>query len=78
MTSRFETHLGWNYDPCYVSSLSDEELAAEIRESDWDADLLRDLCWRADMIEEWIAAEDDFESIAFAAAEKLGVEIEIS
>ena len=41
----------------------------------WDTDLLRELCWRADMIDEWDAAEDDFETVAYAAADKLGLKI---
>ena len=54
MSERFEMHLGTNYDPAYICSLSDEELAKEIRElGEWDTDLLRDLSWRADIIEEW-------------------------
>ena len=76
MSERFEMHLGTNYDPSYICSLSDEELAKEIRElGEWDTDLLRDLCWRAGIIEEWEEAEDNFEEVAFKAAEKLGVEI---
>ena len=76
MSERFDMHLGTNYDPAYICSLSDEELAKEIRElGEWDTDLLRDLCWRAGIIEEWEEAEDDFEEVAFKAAEKLGVEI---
>ena len=76
MSERFEMHLGTNYDPAYICSLSDEELAKEIRElGEWDTDLLRDLCWRADIIEEWDEAEDDFEAVAYKAAEILGVEI---
>ena len=76
MSERFITHLGTNYDPAYICSLSDEELAKEIRElGEWDTDLLRDLCWRADIIEEWDEAEDDFEAVAYKAAEILGVEI---
>ena len=76
MSERFEMHLGTNYDPAYICSLSDEELAKEIRElGEWDPDLLRDLCWRADIIEEWDEAEDDFEAVAYKAAEILGVEI---
>ena len=76
MSERFEMHLGTNYDPAYICSLSDEELAKEIRElGEWDIDLLRDLCWRADIIEEWDEAEDDFEAVAYKAAEILGVEI---
>ena len=76
MSERFEMHLGTNYDPAYICGLSDEELAQEIREAnEWEPDLLRDLCWRAGIIEEWEEAEDDFEEVAFKAAEKLGVEI---
>ena len=76
MSERFEMHLGTNYDPAYICCLSDEELAKEIRElGEWDTDLLRDLCWRADIIEEWDEAEDDFEAVAYKAAEILGVEI---
>ena len=76
MSERFEMHLGTNYDPAYICSLSDEELAKEIRElGEWDPDLLRDLCWRADIIEEWDEAEDDFEAVAYKAAEILGAEI---
>ena len=76
MSERFEMRLGTNYDPAYICSLSDEELAKEIRElGEWDTDLLRDLCWRADIIEEWDEAEDDFEAVAYKAAEILGVEI---
>lgn len=76
MAERFVTHLGLNYDPVYICGLGDEELAQEIRESaEWDTDLLRDLCWRANIIEEWEAAGDDFESVAYKAAKILGVEI---
>ena len=54
-----------------------EELAAEIRENqEWDMDQLQELCELADMTEEWEAADGEtFEQVAFAAAEKLGVEI---
>ena len=62
-----------------------EEIAEELRASRrWDMDLLEELCEMAGMEEEWKAAlEDDddeadeypFEIVAFAAAEKLGVEI---
>ena len=76
MNERFITHLGLNYDPAYICGLSEEELAEKIRESnEWDTDLLRDLCWRADIIEEWDEAGDDFETVAYKAAEILGVEI---
>ena len=54
-----------------------EKIAAEIRERDtWDLDLCRELCAEAGMEDEWDAADGEtFESVAFRAAEKLGVEI---
>lgn len=43
---------------------------------EWDFDLLEQLCSRAGMSEEWDAADGEhFESVAYAAAEKLGVKI---
>ena len=51
-------------------------LASKIRElSFWDPDLLEQLCKEAGMSDEWDAAGGEFEAVAFAAAEKLGVEI---
>lgn len=57
--------------------MTNKELAAKIKSMDcWDGDLLRDLCERADMLEEWEAADGDtFEDVAYKAAEKLGVDI---
>ena len=54
-----------------------EALAAEIRSHDtWDLEELAELCRLAGMEEQWTEADgDSFESVAFAAAEKLGVEI---
>lgn len=54
-----------------------EELAAEIRKSqEWDMDQLQELCELAGMAEEWSASDGEtFEQVAFAAAQKLGVEI---
>ena len=76
MKKRFVTHMGENVNSAWICMLSDDELAEEIRKvPEWDADLLRDLCYRADMLDEWEAAGDDFESVAFAAAEKLGLDI---
>lgn len=76
MADRFITHLGHNYLPEYLCRLSDEELAQEIRNNpEWDIDLLRDLAWRADLIEEWENAGENFEEVAYKAAEVLGVEI---
>lgn len=53
------------------------EIAKEIRAMEiWDMELLEELCEAADMVEEWNEADGEaFESIAFKAAEKLGVEI---
>lgn len=53
------------------------EIAEMIRKSDsWDYELLEELCSLADMSDEWKEADGEtFESVAYAAAEKLGVEI---
>lgn len=55
----------------------EQELAQEIRgNQEWDLDQLQELCELAGMAEEWEAADGEtFEQVAFAAAEKLGVEI---
>lgn len=54
-----------------------KQIAAEIRKSEmWDGSLLAELCKVAGMTAEWDAADGDtFESVAFIAAEKLGIEI---
>lgn len=54
-----------------------QDIAKDIKTMDtWDNDLLRELCEAADMLEEWDQADGEtFEAVAFAAAEKLGVEI---
>ena len=54
------------------------EIAKEIKEmGTWDMELLEELCEAEDMLEEWNAADGEtFESVAFKAAEKLGVEIQ--
>lgn len=54
-----------------------EELAETIRSNpEYDMDELSALCWMADMESEWESADgDSFESVAAAAAAKLGVEI---
>ena len=53
------------------------EIAEEIRSTEtWDNDLLSELCELAGMSDEWNAADGEtFESVAYKAAEKLGVEI---
>ena len=55
----------------------EQELAEEIRNNqEWDLDKLKELCELADMEAEWEAADgENFEAVAFKAAEKLGVEI---
>ena len=78
---RFESHLGANINPKYLCSLSDEELAKEIRDrAEWNADLLRDLVWRADSAENrlgdrWDEDDENFEALAKEAAQVLGVDI---
>lgn len=54
------------------------EIAKEIRAMEtWDMELLEELCEAADMVEEWNEADGEtFESVAFKAAQKLGVEIQ--
>lgn len=54
-----------------------DKIASDIRSSDtWNMDLLAELCEAAGMSTEWEASDGDtFEAVAFAAAEKLGVEI---
>lgn len=52
-------------------------IAEIINSSDeWDMDYLAELCDLADMSEEWAAADGEtFESVAYKAAERLGVKI---
>lgn len=54
-----------------------ELLAEKIRAADeWSPEDLETLCEAAAMADEWKAADGDtFESVVYAAAEKLGVEI---
>lgn len=61
----------------YLYNMTDEELAAAIREADqWDGDMLMELVRRAGMMDEYEAAELDSWDIVYAAAEALSVEIE--
>lgn len=78
MTERFKTHLGANANSEWICSLSDDELADEINKLNyWDTNLIRDLCWRADITdEEWDEAIDDFEPLIRKAAQILDVEID--
>lgn len=61
-----------------IYALETEELAKAQREiGAWDANILEELCWRADMEEEWNNADgESFEAVAYAAAKKLGVKID--
>jgi len=55
----------------------DREAIAECLDTDaaWDADACAAVCRLADMTEEYAAADGDtFESVVFAALEKLGYE----
>lgn len=53
------------------------EIAQELNAQDtWDEALLAELCELAGMTAEWESADgESFEDVAYAAAEKLGVEI---
>lgn len=53
------------------------EVASEIRKyREWYIDMLKELCYLADMDDEWNNADGEtFEQVAFAAAKKLGVEL---
>ena len=61
-----------------IRTIETEELAKVQREiGTWDADILEELCRRADMEEDWENADgESFEAVAYAAAKKLGVEID--
>ena len=52
-------------------------LVKAIKENDcWNAEACKELCAEAGMLNEWIEADgENFESIVYAAAEKLGVDI---
>lgn len=54
-----------------------QALAQKIREAQkWNLEDLKALCALAGMETEWAAADgESFEAVAYAAAEKLGVEI---
>ena len=53
------------------------EIAEQIKAADtWDMEALKELCELAGMSEEWANTDGDTsESVAYAAADKLGVEI---
>lgn len=81
MSERFPDKVygefGVHYDQAYLASLTDEELAEEIRSlNTWDGDLLYDLCWRAGLGDEYLdAGPEEFEEVAFKAADILRLEI---
>lgn len=54
-----------------------QEIAKELSESgEWIPELCQELCELADMSAEWETADGEtFESVVYAAAEKIGVEI---
>lgn len=58
--------------------MNNNELAEKIRNSEtWNYDLLAELCDRAGIFEEWKNADGEtFESVAYKAAEILGVNID--
>lgn len=60
-----------------MKNLENHELASKIKAAgEWDADLLKELCFRAEMEDEWEAADGmTFEEVALKAADKLGVDI---
>lgn len=54
------------------------EIANELRNSgEWNFELLEELCEIADLKEEWLNSDGEtFESVAYKAAEILGVDID--
>lgn len=73
---RFDDSLGCHYDSGFLCDLSDEDLAMHIREiPGWDADLNRELCYRADLLDQYVYLKD-WEAVVYEAAEKLGVSID--
>ena len=68
---------GCFYNQKMISGMTTEELVDLINDlPEWDPQLLEELCKRASMKEEWDTADgDNYLDVAYAAAEKLGVEI---
>lgn len=60
-----------------LGDITTEQLAERIRICDeWIPELVEELCYRANMLDEWREADpDDSEELIYTAAEKLGVEI---
>lgn len=77
---RFDSSIGEHYSPTYIAGLSDKELADEINKLDfYDGDLLRDLCYRADLLDEYCETNGVGEAaeICEKAAKILEVEIDV-
>lgn len=73
---RFDDSVGCHYDEAFLCDLSDEDLAMHIREiSEWDADLCRELCYRADLLDQYVYLQN-WVPVVYEAAEKLGVNID--
>lgn len=83
--SRFSSSTGCHYNPEYLTSLSDEELANAICGPEgWDDDYFRELVWRADILEDgllktYVETEEweDTIPIIKKAAEILGIKIDL-
>lgn len=77
MAERFDFTSGTIYGAEALADMTDEELATEISCSEtWEPELIQELAWRADLIDEYEQSdEDDVEEIAEKAAEALGVSI---
>ena len=62
----------------YIDYERANEIATTLRSSgEWDFDLLKELCELAGLEEEWINSDsDNFEGVAYKAAEILGVDID--
>ena len=60
-----------------LRAMTNKELEAAINASaEWDKDMLEELCDRAEMSDEWEAADgESFEDVAYEAAKKLGLDI---
>lgn len=65
-----------DFSDSWVADLSDKELAKEInRKSEWDPVLLRELFYRADMLDVWDSLEEPDERIISKAGKVIGVRI---
>lgn len=78
MNERFDFSIGDHYNSAWIAGLTDSELADEINALDcYDGDLMRDLCYRANLLDEYCEADSDtVMGICYKAAKILGVEID--